>query len=671
MTDDSKLKNHLVNCGLLTEEQVLRAEDYALTTKMPLDEAIVFLKLLDYAALGQGLADLYNKTYCGLLERVPSDPAKAKVTLKTAERLQIFPVDFNQKNRVLTLATHDPDNEQLQTMLGNSFPAPIRIEFTVASRPEILMAIGVHYEGKAYTPEIALEVPVEFTIAAQNAEKGKMLDLEKERQSDKKILLLEPDLDRSRALVTLLRKEGFPAVRWVGSQEEAANVLKTEPADLLLANGRAFMARGAWVKEASQDIDLPPISYYNIKSMLLGQEHAYNHMSDALASLLGYVVRSSLKNYEEQLQEMVTRVRYCKLLAMRLGLTPVQVDASTLAAWLSCPGLGERLLDHMTTPYHLDEILRPEQSPGNSERIETAILTLVRKYQTLKKTNPEAAGDMDLVRKELISQTPSPENKSLLEAFFHVIRDEEFLKGVERSSVRILIVDPEYSEGSSLVLRLSNDGYDVTGVPDANKAVKVILGSGIDLIISEVNLPGTDGMKFCQILRKNSNTAQVPFFFITAEEGERLAAECLGAGADDFLEKPVDLELVSLKIQRILAIKAPKETKRGITGTLDDMSTSDIIQSLTTGDKDVEVNLQSNGEKGHIYIQEGEIVHARTDDMDGEDAFYRLMAWQKGAFEIVSCSAFPSRTIHGSTMSLLMEGARLADEIDTADEVGA
>ena len=99
------------------------------------------------------------------------------------------------------------------------------------------------------------------------------------------------------------------------------------------------------------------------------------------------------------------------------------------------------------------------------------------------------------------------------------------------------------------------------------------------------------------------------------------------------------------------------------------MSTSDIIQSLTTGDKDVEVNLECKEGRGQIYIQQGEIVHAQTGEIEGEGAFYHLMAWQEGQFEIVSCSAFPSRTIQGSTMSLLMEGARLADEVGTAEEM--
>ena len=671
MTDDSRLKAHLIKHGPLTEEQILRADDYALTMKIPLDEAIIFLKMLDFSALGQAQADLYGKTYYPLLEGPPPDAAKSKVPLNSAERLGVFPVNFNPEKNILTLAVHDPDNKDLLSKLRTTFPPPVQMSFTVATRYEIHMAIEVHYKGKTYTPDVELAVPEEFTITAPDHEVRKDLDLEEEHLSDEKFLLLEPDLDRSRALITLLKKEGFPNVKWVSSKADMINALKDESADQLLANGQVFKAQGSWINEIPPEIELPPISYFHIKPLLLGQEHPYHQMGDALVSVIAHVIRDRLKDQEEQLKEIVSRVRYCKLLALRLGLPPVQVDGTVLAAWLSEPNLEDLHLEAMVGTYGLNEILRPETCPGNPSRIETAILNLVKTYQTLKKNDSALTADIDRLRKELGQRFSTSEKQSLLESFLNVIRGEEFLEGAGQTSGRILIVDPDHTDDSGLALRLRNDGYDVTGVVDAAQAAKIIVNSGTDLVISEVNLPGTDGMKFCQVLRKNPRTAQLPFFFLTADEGDRLAADCLEIGADDFLSKPADLELLYLKIRHILAIKAPKDSKRGINGTLADMSTSDIIQSLTAGDKDVEVNLECKEGSGQIYIQQGEIVHARTGEIEGEGAFYHLMAWQEGQFEIVSCSAFPSRTIQGSTMSLLMEGARLADEVGAAEEMDA
>ena len=160
----------------------------------------------------------------------------------------------------------------------------------------------------------------------------------------------------------------------------------------------------------------------------------------------------------------------------------------------------------------------------------------------------------------------------------------------------------------------------------------------------------------------NAASAHIPFFFLTRERGDRLATQCLEAGADDFFLKPPDLEMLSIKIRNILALKSSRGTRSGITGTLADMSFTDIIQSLTTGEKDVAIQLQSGGKKGVIYIQQGDIIYAQAQGLEGQDAFYRMMTWQEGEFEITACTNIPPRNIFESAMSLLMEGARIADE---------
>jgi hypothetical protein len=71
-----------------------------------------------------------------------------------------------------------------------------------------------------------------------------------------------------------------------------------------------------------------------------------------------------------------------------------------------------------------------------------------------------------------------------------------------------------------------------------------------------------------------------------------------------------------------------------------------------------------------VYIQGGEIIHACTNEADGVEAFYEIMAWQEADFQIVPCATFPSRTIQDPAMSLLMEGARLADEEGQPEDDG-
>ncbi|NLN39446.1 MAG: hypothetical protein GX155_07605, partial [Smithella sp.] len=106
--DDALLKNYLIDSHRLTADEVARAEDYALTTGMALDEAVVFLKLMNYVQMGQCLSEIFHKPYLSLLDKPPSDIARTKVPLKVAEALMVFPLAYDVKSDTLSLAVHDP-----------------------------------------------------------------------------------------------------------------------------------------------------------------------------------------------------------------------------------------------------------------------------------------------------------------------------------------------------------------------------------------------------------------------------------------------------------------------------------------------------------------------------------------------------------------------------------
>jgi two-component system, chemotaxis family, protein-glutamate methylesterase/glutaminase len=59
--------------------------------------------------------------------------------------------------------------------------------------------------------------------------------------------------------------------------------------------------------------------------------------------------------------------------------------------------------------------------------------------------------------------------------------------------------------------------------------------------------------------------------------------------------------------------------------------------------------------EGIIYIQEGEIVHASCDDIQGEEAFYTILGWETGSFETLGSTIIPNVSIEKSWQSLLME----------------
>jgi DNA-binding response OmpR family regulator len=671
MTDPALLKRYLIENSGLQAEQIGQAEDYALTRKISLEEALIFLELVDYNELGKCMAAIHGKPYVALLGRKPSKTAVARVPVKMAEKLRVFPVKYDTKNDVLVLAVVNPKDARLAQQLKTTFLGSSRLAFCVASAAEIDKAIEVYYKGKTFSSSQEIHLPKDFTIIADQ-ERGREDLLRQEHfQAEESILLLEPDRTRGSAIRSLLRAEGYSKVTWILSAQEIKQALAKERFHLLMVNGRLYRPKGPWLDHLGTGADLPRISYYQIAPMLLGQEYPYDAMSDALISMMSHIVRIKLAHEPSLLKDIGTCSRYSKLLSLRLGLDRRQVDGVVLAAWYSGGALGEGFLKRVSLPYDLQEICAPEGNEPNEEKVEARILNLVRRYLTLLKDDPDTIKDVQRLRKELQGDRSNPEGDAMIETFLKIIKEEEFLGRVgEGAAARILIVDMKESADSSLTLRLSNEGYQTVLVRKAQDALKKVAQGEADLIISELNLEDAKGIQLCRAVKGKELTASIPFLFLTSDRGEGLQAECLEAGAEDFFLKPPDLDVLSLKVKRLISPKQAETKKQGVHGSLSEMKPADFLQSLSTAEKDVEVRLERANERGTIFVQKGEVVHASSGNLSGEEAFYALMAWNDGHFEIVSCFDFPLRSIHSPLMSLLIEGYRRFDESHHEGDMG-
>jgi len=113
----------------------------------------------------------------------------------------------------------------------------------------------------------------------------------------------------------------------------------------------------------------------------------------------------------------------------------------------------------------------------------------------------------------------------------------------------IFVVDDEEQNRTLLKDSLEARGYEVSEHESALDAMKMILERPPDVILLDVMMPGMDGFTFCRILRQRPSTKTIPVLIITAlsERNERLMG--IEAGATDFLNKPVDIQEVLLRVR--------------------------------------------------------------------------------------------------------------------------
>src|ERR671939_654505 len=76
-----------------------------------------------------------------------------------------------------------------------------------------------------------------------------------------------------------------------------------------------------------------------------------------------------------------------------------------------------------------------------------------------------------------------------------------------------------------------------------------------DLIILDVQLPDMDGYTVCDAIRHNSSTWQIPIIMVTVEGQRAARLQGIEAGADDYLEKPVDAQELEVRIRSLLRKK--------------------------------------------------------------------------------------------------------------------
>ena len=97
-------------------------------------------------------------------------------------------------------------------------------------------------------------------------------------------------------------------------------------------------------------------------------------------------------------------------------------------------------------------------------------------------------------------------------------------------------------------------------------------------------------------------------------------------------------------------------------GSLRELPLPDIIQLVAVSGKTGAFLIEDGEGDGRIYLRDGQIVHAETGGLSGEEAIYELATWTKGDFKFDTSAATNSATIDKSNTNLLMEAARRQDE---------
>ncbi len=116
---------------------------------------------------------------------------------------------------------------------------------------------------------------------------------------------------------------------------------------------------------------------------------------------------------------------------------------------------------------------------------------------------------------------------------------------------KILIIEDEKNLMLGLKDNFLAEGFEVISAFDGEEGVDKFYSENPDILLLDINLPKKDGWKVCREIREVSS---VPILMMTARDSDEDEYKGLDLGADDYIKKPFNLKILTLKIKKLLKL---------------------------------------------------------------------------------------------------------------------
>lgn len=229
---------------------------------------------------------------------------------------------------------------------------------------------------------------------------------------------------------------------------------------------------------------------------------------------------------------------------------------------------------------------------------------------------------------------------------------------------KILIVDDEEDMIWSLKRNISKGRLQVEIFTAASgeEALTVLSSHHIDLVLTDIRMPGMSGLDL--LLEVKNRFPYTVVIIMTAFPSNEFKKEAMLRGSLHFIEKPFDIKELRDLIRHAL------REENVFKGTVAGVGLSDIIQ-INGLSRSTSLLRVTHGEQlGGIYFLDGQVVHAICGELEGEEAFFRIMEFKGGRLDSMSYGELPARTIDLPVEALIIEAARKMDEAGMGHLIG-
>jgi len=204
----------------------------------------------------------------------------------------------------------------------------------------------------------------------------------------------------------------------------------------------------------------------------------------------------------------------------------------------------------------------------------------------------------------------------------------------------ILIVEDEPKMQRLLELNLADAGYTTRAASSAENGLKVLASDRIDLVLSDVKLPGMNGLEFLQAVKRAN--AAVPVVMMTAYGTIESAVEAMKDGASDYVLKPFSIEEIKLIIRKELEVKRLHEENRQLREALGQRYQFENIVANSPGMQEVLATVEQVAPTNSTVLLGGESGVGK--DMIAR-AIHQHSRRVSGPFIKINCTAIPENLL--------------------------
>ncbi|MDD4318802.1 MAG: response regulator transcription factor [Candidatus Peribacteraceae bacterium] len=144
--------------------------------------------------------------------------------------------------------------------------------------------------------------------------------------------------------------------------------------------------------------------------------------------------------------------------------------------------------------------------------------------------------------------------------------------------MHILLIEDQEKLARNIREYLELEHYAVTVAHDGKEGFEKAMTQEVDLLILDINLPGMDGYVICTMLRQNKKS--MPILMLTARTKQQEIVHGLNIGADDYLTKPFDLDVLLARVRALLRRHCDEKNPLLSAGTISlDTNTQEVRKS--------------------------------------------------------------------------------------------